>query len=109
MLWAPNKITLLRVAVGFLAVSLFGKSPWMNLLAVALTATAIALDALDGHIARKKNMATPEGAQIDILGKALAALANERDWPIWHWHIEKQVAPEPGGSIPEIHPIEERA
>ena len=42
-------------------------------------------------------------------GKALAALANERDWPIWHWHIEKQVAPEAGGSIPEIHPIEERA
>ena len=109
MLWAPNKITLLRVAVGFLAVSLFGKSPWMNLLAVALTVTAIALDALDGHIARKKNMATPEGAQIDILGKALAALANERDWPIWHWHIEKQVARKPGGSIPEIHPIEERA
>ena len=68
MLWTPNKITLLRVAVGFLAVSLFGKSPWMNLLAVALTATAIALDALDGHIARKKSMATPEGAQIDILG-----------------------------------------
>jgi phosphatidylglycerophosphate synthase len=40
----------------------------MNLLAVALTVTAIALDALDGHIARKKRLATPEGAQIDILG-----------------------------------------
>lgn len=40
----------------------------MNLLAVTLTVTAIALDALDGHIARKKKMATPEGAQIDILG-----------------------------------------
>lgn len=68
MLWTPNKITLLRVAVGFLAVTLFGKSPWLNLLAVALTVTAIALDALDGHIARIKRMATPEGAQIDILG-----------------------------------------
>jgi CDP-diacylglycerol---glycerol-3-phosphate 3-phosphatidyltransferase len=68
MLWTPNKITLLRVAVGFFAVSLFGKSPWMNLAAVALTVTAIALDALDGHIARKKQMATPEGAQIDVLG-----------------------------------------
>lgn len=68
MLWTPNKITLLRVAAGFLAVSLFGKSPWLNLLAVALTVTAIALDALDGHIARNKRMATPEGAQIDILG-----------------------------------------
>jgi CDP-diacylglycerol---glycerol-3-phosphate 3-phosphatidyltransferase len=68
MLWTPNKVTLLRVAVGFLAVSLFGKSAWMNLVAVALTVTAIALDALDGHIARKKQMATPEGAQIDVLG-----------------------------------------
>ena len=68
MLWTPNKITLLRVGVGFLAVGLFGRNAWMNLFAVALTVTAIALDALDGHIARKKRMATPEGAQIDILG-----------------------------------------
>jgi CDP-diacylglycerol---glycerol-3-phosphate 3-phosphatidyltransferase len=68
MNWTPNKITLLRVAVGFLAVSLFGRSAWLNLLAVALTVVSIALDALDGHIARKKQMATPEGAQIDILG-----------------------------------------
>jgi len=68
MLWTPNKITLLRVAVGFLAVSLFGRSAWMNFLAVTLTVTSIALDALDGHIARTRKMATPEGAQIDILG-----------------------------------------
>jgi phosphatidylglycerophosphate synthase len=68
MIWTPNKVTLLRVAIGFLAVSLFGRSGWANLLAVGLTITAIALDALDGHIARKKKMATPEGAQIDILG-----------------------------------------
>jgi len=25
-------------------------------------------------------------------GKALAALANEKDWPIWHWHQEKKIA-----------------
>jgi CDP-diacylglycerol---glycerol-3-phosphate 3-phosphatidyltransferase len=30
--------------------------------------TAVALDALDGHVARKRQMATPEGAQIHILG-----------------------------------------
>lgn len=66
--WTPNKVTLLRVAVGFAAVSLFGRGAWANLLAVALTVGAIALDALDGHIARKKKMATPEGAQLDILG-----------------------------------------
>jgi CDP-diacylglycerol---glycerol-3-phosphate 3-phosphatidyltransferase len=68
MTWTPNKVTLLRVGVGFVAVSLFGRGPRMNLLAVALTVTAIALDGLDGYLARKKKMATPEGAQIDILG-----------------------------------------
>jgi phosphatidylglycerophosphate synthase len=68
MTWTPNKVTLLRVVVGFVSVGLFGRNPWMNLLAVALTVTAIALDALDGYIARTKRMATPEGAQIDILG-----------------------------------------
>ena len=68
MIFTPNKITFLRVAVGFLAVSLFGRNAWLNLVAVALTVAAIALDALDGHIARKKKLATPEGAQLDILG-----------------------------------------
>src|SRR5215472_2926737 len=66
--WTPNKVTVLRVAVGFAAVSLFGRGGWANLLAVAMTFGAIALDALDGHIARKKKMATPVGAQLDILG-----------------------------------------
>ena len=64
----PNKITALRVLVGFAAVSLFGRGPWANLAAVALTVASIALDALDGHLARKKQLATPMGAQIDILG-----------------------------------------
>jgi phosphatidylglycerophosphate synthase len=68
MHWTPNKVTLLRVGVGFLAVSLFGRSAWMNLVAVGLTVAAIALDALDGYIARTRKMTTPEGAQIDILG-----------------------------------------
>jgi CDP-diacylglycerol--glycerol-3-phosphate 3-phosphatidyltransferase len=68
MICTPNRITVLRVALGFLSVGLFGRNAWMNLLAVALTVTAIALDALDGHIARTKKMATAEGAQIDILG-----------------------------------------
>jgi phosphatidylglycerophosphate synthase len=68
MIWTPNKITFLRVVVGFLAVGLFGRNAWLNLLAVALTVTAILLDALDGHVARKSKLATPEGAQLDILG-----------------------------------------
>lgn len=68
MRWTPNKVTFLRVIVGFAAVSLFGRGAWANLTAVGLTVAAIALDALDGHIARKMKMATPVGAQLDILG-----------------------------------------
>src|SRR5882724_5477384 len=68
MSWTPNKVTVLRIAVGFAAVSLFGRGAWANLAAVGMTVTSIALDALDGHLARKKKMATPEGAQLDILG-----------------------------------------
>src|SRR6202011_5481624 len=68
MRWTPNQVTLLRVLVGFVAVSLFGRGAWANLGGVGLTIAAIALDALDGHIARRKNLATPVGAQIDILG-----------------------------------------
>jgi len=66
--WTPNKVTFLRVVVGFAAVCLFGHGAWANLTAVGLTVAAIALDALDGHLARKKKMATPVGAQLDILG-----------------------------------------
>jgi CDP-diacylglycerol---glycerol-3-phosphate 3-phosphatidyltransferase len=54
--------------VGFAAVSLFGRGPWANLAAVALTVASIALDALDGYMARRRNVATSVGAQIDILG-----------------------------------------
>ena len=71
MHWTPNRITALRVFVGFAAVSLFGHNAWRNLAAVLLTVAAIALDALDGHIARRKNLATPIGAQVDILGDRL--------------------------------------
>jgi phosphatidylglycerophosphate synthase len=67
MTWTPNKVTFLRVAVGFVSIGFFGRNAWLNLLAVALTVTAIALDALDGHIARTKQLASPEGALIDIL------------------------------------------
>ena len=68
MRWTPNKVTLLRVGVGFAAVSLFGRGAWGNLAAVGLTVAAIALDGVDGHLARRKNLATPVGAQLDILG-----------------------------------------
>ncbi len=64
----PNQITALRVAMAFAAVALFGRSRWANLAALVLTVGAIALDAVDGYLARRKKLATPFGAQLDILG-----------------------------------------
>jgi len=66
--WTPNKVTAVRVLVGFAAVVLFGHGTWANLAAVLLTIASIALDALDGHLARKMQIASPLGAQVDILG-----------------------------------------
>ncbi len=64
----PNQITLLRVLMGFAAVALFARNFWCDVAALALTIAAITLDALDGYIARRRKLATPLGAQLDILG-----------------------------------------
>jgi len=64
----PNQITVLRVLAAFAAVALFGRSAGANLAAVGLTVAAIVLDAVDGWVARRKNLVTPLGAQLDILG-----------------------------------------
>jgi CDP-diacylglycerol--glycerol-3-phosphate 3-phosphatidyltransferase len=67
----PNQVTAARVAAGFLAVAifaLFGRQIWADLGAIALIVASIALDALDGYVARIRNLATPLGAQFDILG-----------------------------------------
>jgi HAD superfamily hydrolase (TIGR01490 family) len=43
-------------------------------------------------------------------GKGLTAIANEKDWPIWHWHLEKKLDSnviEPLAT--EIQQVEERA
>jgi CDP-diacylglycerol--glycerol-3-phosphate 3-phosphatidyltransferase len=67
----PNQVTFARIACGFAAVALFsffGTSLAADLAGVALTIVAIALDGLDGYIARKRGLATPLGAQLDILG-----------------------------------------
>jgi phosphatidylglycerophosphate synthase len=71
MWFTPNRITAMRVAMAFAAVALFGRSLTLNLLAVALTIAAIAFDAVDGYIARRFRLATPLGAQFDILGDRL--------------------------------------
>ena len=67
----PNQITVARVAAAFAAVALFTcfeRSIATDLVAVALTVVAIALDGVDGYVARTRGLATPMGAQLDILG-----------------------------------------
>jgi CDP-diacylglycerol---glycerol-3-phosphate 3-phosphatidyltransferase len=67
----PNQITVARVASAFAAVALFtlfDHSVVADGAAVLLTIAAIALDGVDGYVARKRGLATPLGAQLDILG-----------------------------------------
>lgn len=67
----PNQITAARIAAAFAAVALFtffGAAPAADFAAVVLTIAAIALDGVDGYIARTRGLATPLGAQFDILG-----------------------------------------
>src|ERR1700723_3875641 len=67
----PNQITVARVAAAFVAVAFFTCfRHWVaaDRVAVALTVMAIALDGVDGYVARTRGLATPLGAQLDILG-----------------------------------------
>jgi HAD superfamily phosphoserine phosphatase-like hydrolase len=43
-------------------------------------------------------------------GKDLADLANEKDWPIWHWHLEKKLDSKPNARLEAgITQVEEQA
>ncbi|HKQ85821.1 MAG TPA: CDP-alcohol phosphatidyltransferase family protein [Candidatus Acidoferrales bacterium] len=67
----PNEVTFLRIVAGFAAVAVFSfldQSMAADVVGIALTVIAIALDGVDGYIARARNLATPLGAQLDILG-----------------------------------------
>lgn len=69
----PNRITALRVLIAVSAVALYAYAPKTHVLeigalAIALTLVAVLLDGVDGFVARKFGLATPLGAQIDILG-----------------------------------------
>ena len=70
----PNQVTAARVVAAFAAVALFTLAPdalAADLIAEALTIAAIALDGLDGYLARCRGLATPLGAQLDIIGDRL--------------------------------------
>jgi CDP-diacylglycerol--glycerol-3-phosphate 3-phosphatidyltransferase len=71
----PNQVTAIRVAMAFAAVAIFWSSDtsgtlmyWGGAVGLALIGAAIALDGVDGWLARRRNLTTPLGSQIDILG-----------------------------------------
>jgi len=67
----PNQVTLIRIFVAVLAVALFSFRPHLfavDLAALLLTVLAIALDGVDGYVARTRGLATAFGAKFDILG-----------------------------------------
>jgi CDP-diacylglycerol--glycerol-3-phosphate 3-phosphatidyltransferase len=61
-------VTLSRVILVFVIVTLFGRGFYLNALASALTGIIIAMDALDGYIARRYGETSAQGAVFDILG-----------------------------------------
>jgi CDP-diacylglycerol--glycerol-3-phosphate 3-phosphatidyltransferase len=72
----PNKVTAGRVLLGAAAIAIYASAGHEICLiagaaALALTISAIALDALDGWLARRLKMASAFGAQFDVLGDRL--------------------------------------
>ncbi len=63
-----NIITIARIALVFVAISIFGASFWGNLSATLLVAVVIWMDAWDGYVARKLRIASKLGALLDITG-----------------------------------------
>lgn len=63
----PNLIVGTRVALAFVAAALLqAASPWTVGWAVVLTVVAIAMDGLDGYVARRMNLTSELGSILDI-------------------------------------------
>jgi phosphatidylglycerophosphate synthase len=70
----PNKVTVLRMLVASAAIGLYGAGSGsgaaivFGICALGFTICAIALDGVDGYLARRLRMTSALGAQLDILG-----------------------------------------
>ncbi|MEL7658123.1 MAG: CDP-alcohol phosphatidyltransferase family protein, partial [Bacillota bacterium] len=62
----PTQINALRVLIALVAVAMFELSFYAGLVAILLFFVAELLDAVDGYIARKHNLATAFGGFLDI-------------------------------------------
>lgn len=84
---AANRVTLLRAAIAALAAGLIGRAPLSSALlwaVAALAGVALALDGVDGHLARRRDLQSPFGARFDMevdafLILVLAVLAYQTD------------------------------
>ncbi len=61
-------VTLCRIVLVFVIVALFQRGYYLNALATVLTCIVIAMDALDGYVARRYGETSDQGAVFDILG-----------------------------------------
>ena len=73
----PNKLTLLRICLVpvFLVFFLCGGIPLHNLWALLVFAAASVTDALDGHIARSRNLITDFGKFLDPVADKVLVFA----------------------------------
>ena len=63
---SPNLITLIRVALAFVSIALFRAGSYASVAALILLVVTLALDAVDGFVARRKLRASDAGAAFDI-------------------------------------------
>ncbi len=81
-----NIVSIVRVCLAVLVVVLLSiSSPVVYWIAFFLTLLVIAMDALDGHIARKRDEETKLGAVIDILGDRVVEVLYLTTFAFYHW------------------------
>ncbi len=78
----PNLISLIRVALVFVALWLFTQGFNHRLTATILTIIVIYMDSLDGYVARKLGIASDFGALLDIAGDRIVEAAY---WIFFAW------------------------
>jgi phosphatidylglycerophosphate synthase len=63
---SPNLITLIRLVLAFVSIALFRAGSYATSAALVLLVVTLALDAVDGFVARRKLRASDAGAAFDI-------------------------------------------
>ena len=86
----PNKLSMIRICmIPFFVAFAMMDAFWAQLLAVVIYVVACITDALDGHIARSRNLVTNFGKFMDpiadklLVMSALIILVSQRRMPAW--------------------------